>query len=57
MDIRSFRDDIEIVPFHIAFLFDDPDDDLWAWQYVLNDLYDKHAQWKNVKVRSISAPG
>ncbi|CAH3032008.1 unnamed protein product, partial [Pocillopora meandrina] len=26
MDIRSFRDDIESAPFHIASIFDDPDD-------------------------------
>lgn len=56
MDIRSYRDDIESAPFHIAYIFDDPDDNLWAWQYVLNNLCDKHAQWKNVKVRSISTP-
>ena len=30
MDIRSFRDDIESAPFHIASIFDDPDDNLWA---------------------------
>ena len=28
MDIRSFRDDIESVPFHIASISDDPDDNL-----------------------------
>ena len=52
-DIRGFRDDIESAPFHIAFIFNDPDDNLWAWQYLFNDLCDKHAPWKNVKIRSI----
>ena len=53
MDIRGFRDDIESAPFHIASIFNDPDDNLWAWQYLVNDLCDKHAPWKNVKIRSI----
>ena len=56
MDIRSSRDDIESAPFHIASIFDDPDDNLWVWQYLFNDLCDKLAPWKNVKIRSISAP-
>ena len=41
MDIRGFRDDIESAPFHIASIFNDPDDNLWAWQYLFNDLCDK----------------
>lgn len=53
MDIRGFRDDIESAPFHIASIFNDPNDNLWAWQYLFNDLCDKHAPWKNVKIRSI----
>ena len=53
MDIRGFRDDIESAPFHIASIFNDPDDNLWAWQYLFNDLCDKRAPWKNVKIRSI----
>ena len=38
MDIRSLRDDIESAPFHIASINDAPDDNLWAWQYLFNDL-------------------
>ena len=55
MDIKSFRDDIESAPFHIASIFD-PDDNLWAWQYLFNDLCDGHAPGKKVKIRSSSAP-
>ena len=54
LDVRSFRDDIESALFHIASIFDTPDDNLWAWKYLFNDLCDKHAPWKNVKIRSIS---
>ena len=56
MDIESFRHDIESTPFHIAPIFNDPDDILWAWQYLFNDICDEHAAWKKVKIRSISAP-
>ena len=43
-------------PFQIASIFDDPDDHLWAWQCLFNDICDEHAPWKEVKVRSSSDP-
>lgn len=56
MDVDNFRHDIETAPLHIASTFDDPNDNLWAWQYLFNDICDEHVPWKEVKVRSSSAP-
>ena len=56
MDINSFRHDLETAPFQIASIFDDPDDHLWAWQCLFNDICNEHAPWKEVKVRSSSDP-
>ena len=52
----NFRRDIESAPFHIASVFDDPDDVLWAWQSLFVNICDEHAPWKEVKIRSRSAP-
>lgn len=46
----------ESAPFHIASIFDDSDDYLWAWESLFNDICDDHIPWKEVKVRSRSAP-
>lgn len=56
IDIESFKHNTEAAPFQIASIFDDPDDNLWAWQYLFNDICDRQAQWKKVKIRSVSAP-
>lgn len=56
MNIENFRRDIETAPFHIASTFEDPDDLLWAWQNLLDDICDDHAPWKEVKVKSCSPP-
>ena len=51
----NFKRDMETAPFHIASLFDDPDDVLWAWQSLFVNICDEHAPWKEVKIRSRSA--
>jgi len=43
-------------PFHVASVFEDEDDVLWAWQHLFNSICDEHAPLKQVKIRSISAP-
>ena len=55
-DPDKFRYDIETAPFHVASVFDDADDILWAWQYLFTTICDDHAPWKEVKIRSTSAP-
>jgi len=56
LDPEKFRDDIESAPFHVASVFDDADDILWAWQMLFTNICDDHAPWKEVKIRSSSAP-
>ena len=55
-NLDNFRRDIETAPFHIASVFDDPDDLLWTWQSLFVNICDEHAPWKEVKIRSRSAP-
>ena len=56
LDAQNFRQDIESVPFHIASVFEEPDDVLWAWQTLFNGICDEHVAQKEVKIRSKSAP-
>lgn len=56
LDPEKFRGDIESAPFHVASVFDDADDILWAWQKLFTNICDDHAPWKEVKIRSSSAP-
>ena len=43
LDLDNFRYDIASAPFHIASIFDDPDDHLWALQRQFSDICDEHA--------------
>ena len=55
LDKERFKTDIETAPFHVASVFDDEDDVLWAWQHLLNSICDEHIPLKQVKIRSISS--
>ena len=56
MNVDSFRAEMECVPFHMADIFDEPDDSLWAWNKLFEDVADRHAPYKTIKVRSCSSP-
>ena len=56
LDLDSFRHDLATAPFNIASVFDEADDVLWAWQNLFNDICNNHAPWKQVEIRSTSAP-
>ena len=56
LNVDNFRQDIESAPFHVATIFDEPNDVLWAWQTLFNCVCDKHVPWKEVKIRSRSDP-
>ena len=56
MNLDDFKQDIAATPFHIASIFDDPDDYLWVWQKLYTDICDAHAPIKEVRVRSESVP-
>lgn len=40
---KIFRKDIQIAPFQVCEVFDDPDDSYWAWTQLYNDIRDRHA--------------
>ena len=42
-DPGLFLADIATVPFHVAHIFDDPEDVCWAWSKLLSDALDVHA--------------
>ena len=42
-DPGLFLADIATVPFHVAHIFDDPEDVCWAWGKLLSDALDVHA--------------
>ena len=46
---------MEQTPFHIATMFDDIDDFVWAWNLLLSGVCDKHAPPKEIKARSVSS--
>ena len=52
MDSERFKSDIEYAPFQVAFIFDDTDDVLWAWQSLFDDICNTHVPWKEVKIKS-----
>jgi len=55
-NVEAFKTDIEQTPFHVTTIFDDKDDVLWGWEQLFNGVCDANAPYKDVKVRSISAP-
>ena len=54
--VDAFRDDITAAPFHVARVFEDKDDVLWARNKLFKDICDLHAPTKRVKIRSQSSP-
>ena len=41
-DPERFHDDLHLIPFDIAYVFEDIDDIYWAWSYLLSSLLDVH---------------
>ena len=56
LDEMVFHRDISTAPFDVGSVFDDPDDRLWAWQTLFLDICNDHVPYKEVKIRSQSAP-
>lgn len=55
MDVEKFKHDLERTPFHIASIFEEPDDQLWVWERLFDDISNEHAPWREIKVRSFSS--
>ena len=47
---ENFKADMEQTPFHIASVFDDMDDILWAWNQLFRGVCDSQAPLKETKV-------
>ena len=54
--VDQFRADITAAPFHVARVFKDKDDVLWAWNKLFKDICNLHAPTNRVKIRSQSSP-
>lgn len=52
----KLREDLEFTPWHLIDLFEDPDDCLWCWEYMLKDVIYEHIKTRKVKVRSNNQP-
>ena len=56
-DNEAFRKDVEEALWAVISVFDDPDDSYWAWSHQLfNEICDRHAPYRQVKIRQQSLP-
>ena len=55
-DHEAFRNDVENAPWAVISVFDDPDDSCWAWSYLFNEICDRHASYRQVKIKQQSLP-
>jgi len=56
VDVEKFKNDLGCTPFHIASIFEEPDDQLWVWERLFDDISNEHAPWKEIKARRFSFP-
>ena len=56
LDCDKLKKDLELVPFHASFIFDEIDDIYWAWQKLYTDVINDHAPLKKVKVKGNQVP-
>jgi hypothetical protein len=55
-DDINFNDDLEKVPFHVCDIFDDTDDVMWSYHYLLNEVVDIHAPSKTKFLKKPQLP-
>ena len=53
---KMLRKDVEEAPWAVISVFDDSDDSFWAWSYLFNEMCDRHAPYRQVKIRQQSLP-
>ena len=49
-DREKFLSDLSDVPFHVPFIFDDVDDQVWAFYHLFNNVVSKHAPVKRFHI-------
>ena len=55
-DEREFQTDIDRAPFQVFEVFEDPADAYNAWNVLFTEICDKHASFKQIKIRIDSLP-
>ena len=56
LDGQAFKDDLATVPWHIAEVFDDVDDQSEFFSLLLKDFVDELMPWKRMRVRDGDVP-
>ena len=55
-NLKEFQQDLLCAPWSVCHAFEDPDDVYWAWSSIFTEICDRHAPYRNFKVRSQSLP-
>ena len=55
-DRVEFSKDIRDAPWSVCSVFDDPDDCYWAWSHIFNNICQRHAPYRETKIRRQSLP-
>ena len=55
-DQTKFSKDIAEAPWSVCEVFDDLDDCYWAWKHIFGEICNKHAPFREIKVRRQSLP-
>ena len=55
-DKEKFLSDLSAVPFHVPFIFDDVDDQVWAFHHLFNNVVSEHAPVKRFHIRGGHVP-
>ena len=55
-DESKYNEDISMTPFHVSYIFDDPDDVVWCHNKLLSDVVDSHAPLELRMLKKDSIP-
>ena len=55
-DEEAFNDAVGVIPFHVAYVFEDINDIYWAHESLLKDVLDEHAPVRERTVRTKQCP-
>ena len=53
---KDFNADLQNIPFHISYVFDDPDDVYWAHEYLFKEVVAQHALMKERRSKTNKPP-
>lgn len=53
---QKFRNDIESAPWSVCEIFDDIDDQVWAWQHLYQEIVSDHIPTRQVRTRKNKLP-